>query len=155
MGAIARGLIILSRVCCLGFAYSLCFALELCASEARWPLTIFYSKNNFFIRYFLHLYFKCYPESPLYPCPALQPTNSRFLSLALPCTGAYNLHKTKDLSSHWWLTRPSSATYATRDTSSGMYWLVHIVFPCIGLQTPLTPWVLSLAPSFGALYYIQ
>jgi hypothetical protein len=44
--------------------------------------TIFhlYSKSNknsiffffkFFIRYFLHLHFKCYPESPLYPPPAL------------------------------------------------------------------------------------
>jgi hypothetical protein len=25
----------------------------------------------------------------------------------------------RGLSSQWWLTRPSSATYATRDTSSG------------------------------------
>jgi hypothetical protein len=24
---------------------------------------------QFFIRYFLHLHFKCYPESPLYPLP--------------------------------------------------------------------------------------
>jgi hypothetical protein len=28
----------------------------------------------------------------------------------------------------------------------GGYWLVHIVVPPIGLQTPLAPWVLSLAP---------
>jgi hypothetical protein len=28
---------------------------------------------HFFIRYFLHLYFKCYPKSPLYPPPALLP----------------------------------------------------------------------------------
>jgi hypothetical protein len=28
---------------------------------------------TFFIRYFLHLHFKCYPESPLYPPPALLP----------------------------------------------------------------------------------
>jgi hypothetical protein len=28
---------------------------------------------NFFIRYFLHLHFKCYPQSPLYPPPALLP----------------------------------------------------------------------------------
>ena len=27
------------------------------------------------------------------------------------------------------------------------YWLVHIVVPPIGLQTPSAPWVLSLAPS--------
>ena len=30
------------------------------------------------------------------------------------------------------------------------YWLVHIV-PPIGLQIPLAPWVLSLAPPLGAL----
>jgi hypothetical protein len=31
------------------------------------------------------------------------------------------------------------------------YWLVHIVVPPIGFQTPSAPWVLSLAPPFGAL----
>jgi hypothetical protein len=30
-------------------------------------------------------------------------------------------------------------------------WLVHIVVPPIGLQTPSAPWVLSLAPPMGAL----
>jgi hypothetical protein len=35
------------------------------------------------------------------------------------------------------------------------YWLVHIVVPPIGLQTPLASWVLSLAPSLGALCSIQ
>jgi hypothetical protein len=29
--------------------------------------------NNFFIRYILHLHFKCYPESPLYPPLTLLP----------------------------------------------------------------------------------
>jgi hypothetical protein len=37
----------------------------------------------------------------------------------------------------------------------GGYWLVHIVVPPIGLQTPLAPWVLSLSPSLGALCSIQ
>jgi hypothetical protein len=31
----------------------------------------------------------------------------------------------------------------------GWYWLVHIVVPPRGLQTPLAPWVLSLAPPLG------
>ena len=53
-------------------------------------------------------------------------------------------------SSQRWPTRPSSATYAARDTSSGGYWLDHIVVPPIWLQTPLAPWVLSLAPPLGA-----
>jgi hypothetical protein len=35
------------------------------------------------------------------------------------------------------------------------YWLVHIVDPPIGLQTPLAPWGLSLAPPLGALCSIQ
>jgi hypothetical protein len=54
--------------------------------------------KEFFTRYFLHLHFKCYPESPLYTPPtdpALKPTHSRFLALAFPCTRAYNLCKTK------------------------------------------------------------
>jgi hypothetical protein len=48
------------------------------------------------IRYFLHLYFKCYPESPLYPPLPCSPTPyPGFLALAFPCTGAYYLCKTK------------------------------------------------------------
>ena len=40
------------------------------------------------------------PKSPIpSPCPAPQPTHSCFLALAFPCTGAYDLHKTKGLSS--------------------------------------------------------
>jgi hypothetical protein len=35
------------------------------------------------------------------------------------------------------------------------YWLVHNVVPPIGLQIPLAPWVLSLAPSLGALWSIH
>jgi hypothetical protein len=30
----------------------------------------------FFIRYFLHLHFKCYPQNPLYLPPALLPNSS-------------------------------------------------------------------------------
>jgi hypothetical protein len=35
------------------------------------------------------------------------------------------------------------------------YWLVHNVVPPIGLQIPLAPWLLSLAPPLGALWSIQ
>jgi hypothetical protein len=31
------------------------------------------------------------------------------------------------------------------------YWLAHIFVLPIGLQIPLAPWVLSLAPPLGAL----
>jgi hypothetical protein len=36
-------------------------------------MATFFSILKFFIRYFLHLYFKCYSESPLYPPSALLP----------------------------------------------------------------------------------
>jgi hypothetical protein len=35
------------------------------------------------------------------------------------------------------------------ETQAPGYWLVHIVVPPIGLQTPSAPWVLSLAPPLG------
>jgi hypothetical protein len=35
------------------------------------------------------------------------------------------------------------------------YWLVHIVVPPMGLQTPSAPCVLSLAPSLGTLCSVQ
>jgi hypothetical protein len=31
----------------------------------------FFFQKQFFIRYFLHLHFKCYPKNPLYPLPTL------------------------------------------------------------------------------------
>ena len=52
------------------------------------------------------------------PHPASQPIHSRFLARAFPCTGAYNLLKTKGISSQSWPTSPSFATYAAIDMSS-------------------------------------
>jgi hypothetical protein len=43
------------------------------------------------------------------------------------------------------MTRPSFDTYAAESRDPG-YWLVHNVVSPIGLQIPLAPWVLSLAP---------
>jgi hypothetical protein len=39
--------------------------------------------------------------------------------------------------------------------SSVEYWLVHIVVPPMGLQTPSAPWVLSLASPLGTLHSVQ
>jgi hypothetical protein len=77
---------------------------------------------------------------PYPPTPTSWPWHS-------PVLGHKKFARPRGLSSQWWPTRPSSAIYASRDTSSGRYWLVHIVVPPIGLQTPLAPWVLSLAPT--------
>jgi hypothetical protein len=122
------------------------------------------SQNNsrfflffFLIRYFLHLHFQCYPKSP--PCspPALSYSHphSHFLALAFPVLRHIKFARPMGLSLHWGPTRPSFDTYAARDKSSGRYWLVHVVVPPIGLQIPLAPWVLSLAPPLGALWSIQ
>jgi hypothetical protein len=35
------------------------------------------------------------------------------------------------------------------------YWLIHIVVPPMGLQTPSAPWVLSLVPSLGTICSVQ
>jgi hypothetical protein len=107
----------------------------------------------------------------LRPPPAQQPTHSLFLALAVPYTGTYYLHRTKDLSSHWWQTRPSSARawvqlepwvppcvffgwwFSPREL--WRYRLDHIVVPPNGLQTPSVSWGLSLAPSLGTLCSVQ
>jgi hypothetical protein len=83
--------------------------------------------------------------------PTPLPSDSHFLALAFPCTEAYKVCKINGPLFPMMANRSSSDTYAARDTSSGGYWLAHIVVPPIGLQTPLAPWVLSLAPPLGAL----
>jgi hypothetical protein len=111
---------------------------------------------GFFIRYFLHLHFKCYPKSPLYPPPTLLPN---------PLTPAsWPWHS--PVLEHMIFPRPRAShpidgqlghplLHMQLETQLLGYWLVHIVVPPIGLQTPLAPWVLSLAPSLGALCSIQ
>jgi hypothetical protein len=114
-------------------------------------LFIFYKPNSF-IRYFLYMHFKCYLKSSLYPLPILlpYPPTPASWSWHSPVLEHIKFATPRGLSSQWWPTRPSSATYAARDMSSGGYWLVHIVAPPIELQTPSAPWVLSLAPPLGA-----
>ena len=60
------------------------------------------------------------PKTPIHsllPCSITHPLP--LPGPAFPLTGAYDLTKTKGLSSQWWLPRLSSATYATRDTALG------------------------------------
>ena len=83
--------------------------------------------------------------------PTIAPTHSHFLALAFPCTEADKVCTTNGTLFPLMANRLSSDTYAARDKSSRGYWLVHIVVPPIGLQTPLAPWVLSLALPLGAL----
>jgi hypothetical protein len=59
------------------------------------------------------------------------------------------------LSFHWWPTRPSSDSYAARDTSSGGVLVSSYCCSTYRLQIPSAPWVLSLAPPLGALWSFQ
>jgi hypothetical protein len=115
----------------------------------------------FLIRYFIYISnvipFPSFPsENPLStPHSLCSPSHPLpYLVLEFPYTGAQSLHRTKGLSSHWWSTRPSSATYIARATSSTStffdwcysskelwYWLVHIDVPSMGLQSLSAPWL--------------
>jgi hypothetical protein len=128
----------------------------MCSLPLLCLLSIHEAMSNFFLLDIFFIYisnFKCYPGSSLYPSPTLLPYPPTPASWPWhsPVLGHIKFARPRGLSSQWWLTRPSSDTYAARDMSSGEYWLVHIVVPPIGLQTPLAPWVLSLAPPLGAL----
>jgi hypothetical protein len=72
---------------------------------------------SFFIRYFLHLHFKCYPQSPLFTLPALFPNPP-----TPPIDGR--------------LGHPLLHMQLEKQFCG--YWLVHIVVPPIGLQTPFS-----------------
>jgi hypothetical protein len=102
-----------------------------------------------FLNYFLHLHFQWYPQKSSMTSPPLPypPTPTSWLWRS-PILRHKKFARLMGLSFQWWLTRPSSDTYAARDTSSGGYWLVHIVVPPIGLQTPLDPWVLTYSSSY-------
>jgi hypothetical protein len=79
--------------------------------------------NLFFVTYFLYIHFKCYPESSLYPPPPpallLYPPIPTSWPWHSPVLRHIKFAMPRGLSSQWWPTRPSSATYAARDTSSG------------------------------------
>ena len=64
------------------------------------------------------------PKSPKHPSPALLPYPSTPNSCPWrsPVLGHIKFAGPRGLSSQWWPTRSSSATYAARDTSSGGYW---------------------------------
>ena len=107
----------------------------------------------FFIRYFLHLHFKCYPERPLYPPTDLLPTHP--LLLPGPVLGHIIFLRPRasppidDILGHP-LLHMQLVTQAL-----GGYWVGHIFVPPIRLQTPLATWVFSLAPSLRSLCSIQ
>jgi hypothetical protein len=112
----------------------------------------------FFIRYFLYIRFKFQMLSlkfPMLSLPIPLPTHSHLLALAFPCTEAYKVCKTNGPLFPMMALLGHLLIHMQLETRAPRYWLVHIVVPSIGLQTPLSPWVLSLAPALGALSSIQ
>jgi hypothetical protein len=112
-------------------------------------LSIFFL-NLFFITYFPQLHFQCYLKSPPYSSPTPLPTHSHFFGPGVPLYwGIYSLRVQ-------WVSLSSDGRlghlliHMQLESRAPGYWLVHNV-PHIGLQIPLAPWVLSLAPSLGAL----
>jgi hypothetical protein len=82
------------------------FAFELGTSSFFW---------FFLIGYLFHLHFQCYLKSPPHappPTPTSWPWHS-------PVLRHIEFVRPMGLSFHWWQTRPSSDSYAARDTSSG------------------------------------
>jgi hypothetical protein len=122
---------------------------DLSCGPGNWTQNLLKSIQYFFyfilIRYFLHLYFQWYPQSPPYPHSPTPPIPTSW-PWHSPVLRHIKFTRPMGLSIHWWPTRPSSDTYAARDISSRGYWLVRIVVQPIGLKIPLAPWVLSLAP---------
>jgi hypothetical protein len=87
---------------------------------------------------------------PVPPPPALlpYPPTPNSWPWFSPILGHIKFERLRGLSSQWWPTRPSSATYAARDTSSR----VLVSSYCCStnkVADPLPPWVLSLAPPLG------
>jgi hypothetical protein len=73
-----------------------------------------------FIRYFPHLHFQCYPNSPPYPSLLPYLPSPPFWPWCSPVLGHIKFASPMGLSLQWWPTRPSSDTYAARDKSSGV-----------------------------------
>ena len=132
-------------------------------------LLLYFLLDIFFIYISNVIPFSCFPSKnslshspPPFPC---LPTHT----LPLPCPGIslhWGIEPSQDqgpllsLMSH----RPSSATYVAGAMGPSMctlrlvvpwelwgYWLIHIVVPPLGLQTPSAPLVLSLAPPLETL----
>ena len=109
-------------------------------------------QNSFFlIRYFPRLHFQCYPKGPPYP-----PTQSPTHPLPLFGPGVPLYWGIQSLQVQWASLCSDGRLghlliHMQLETRAPGYWLVHIVVPPIGLQFPLAPWVISLAPPLGAV----
>jgi hypothetical protein len=103
----------------LSFLSNSCCVIVIIRGFIVWHISVIVL---FFIRYFLYKHFKCYPQNSLFPPSALLPYPPAPTSWPwhYPVLGHIKFAIPRGLSSQWRLTRPSSATYAARDASSGV-----------------------------------
>jgi hypothetical protein len=86
-----------------------------------WIPILFFFKLIFLVDIFFIYISNAIPKVPYTPPPALLPYSPTPASWPWhsPVLGHIKFAITRGLSFQWWLTRPSSATYVARDTSSG------------------------------------
>jgi hypothetical protein len=166
---------------CVRTSVCLCSALlscrsSLCCSYESWAYPIFDSLPclplNFFslidflldifliyisfflLRIFLNYISNAIPKVPHTLPPTHFPTHPFpfFWPWRSPVLGNIKFACPMGLSFQWW---DHLLIHMQLESRAPGYWLVHNVVPPIGLQTPLAPWVLSLAPPLGALWSIQ
>jgi hypothetical protein len=92
------------------------------ASKWKTIWSSFFFHNFLLDIFFIYISnFKCFPESSLYPPPTLlhYPPTPASWPWHSPVLGHIKFTIPRGLSFQWWPTRPSSATYAARDMSSG------------------------------------
>jgi hypothetical protein len=111
---------------------------------------MFYVYHVFFIRYFLHLHFKCYPRSPLYPPRALlpYPLTPTSWSWRSPALGHTKFARPRGLSfqrSSHPLLHMQLETWALGPLISSYCCSTYRV------ADPLSSWILSPAPILGDL----
>jgi hypothetical protein len=108
-------------------------------------------KKYFLLHIFLNYIFNAIPKVPHTLSPTSLPTHSHFFGLGVPLYwGIYSLRvQWASLSSDCRLGH--LLIHMQLGSRAPGYWLVHNVVPPKGLQIPLAPWVLSLAPPLGAL----
>ena len=147
------------------FPFSFSYLSYITLSNTVWPLQFMFLFVSWFcvnpltpstwllFFFFLNWIFSLFTFQMLSPFPVSLPPSASMReffhipALDSPTLGhLFSLHRTKDLSFHWCMTRLSCATYAgillcwwLSPWEFWGIWLVDIVILPIGLQTPSTP----------------
>ena len=109
----------------------------------------------FFFQFLLGIFFLYISNAiPKVPHTLPYPPTTTSWPWCSPVLGHIKFARPRDLSSQWCCLGHLLIHMQLKSRAPG-YWLVHNVVPPKGLQFPLGPWVLSLAPPLGALWSIH